>query len=383
MKSKAAILYDLNSKFVLDTIDIDNPRADEVLVKVEYCSICHTDQYVRETGNTVNMPAILGHEGAGIVEKVGTNVSNFKPGDRVAVTVPHCGYCNACKQGNYLACENNFGMYFGRPDGVPRYKDKNGTALGHLMGQGAFSEYMLVYESSCVKIEDDIPFDIAAPIGCGFSTGTGTVLNFLKPRATDSIAVFGCGSTGSASIMGAKLAGCHTIIAVGRNDEKLATAKQLGATHVINSQTLEEEKGYCVEVTGPAAVFSPVSYPLVDEIKRITEGKGVNFSIVTAPVQKIVTPAIFSLASGGECCVTASMSVGEVPLQFMQGKNIKVSSCGMGCANKYTFFSYLLGEYKKGNYPLDKLLVHYSFKDIEQAFEDMESGKSIKPILHW
>lgn len=383
MKCKAAILYELNKPFVIDTVEIDDPQEGEVRVKIEACSICHTDQYVRETGATVNMPAVLGHEGAGVIEKVGPGVKNFKVGDRVALTVPHCGHCPACRRGEYLSCENNFSMYFGRPDGRPRLRDKNGTPLGHLMGQGSFAEYVVVYESSCIPLDDDISFETAAPVGCGFSTGSGTVLNFLKPHATDSIAVFGCGSTGFASIMGAKLAGCHEIIAIGRSDEKLAIAKELGATHVINSKKLEEEQGYTVEVTGPEAVFSPVRYPLVDAIKALTKGKGVNFSVVTAPVQKVITPAIFSLASGGECCVTASLPEGVVPFQFMQGGNIRISSCGMGCANKYVFFPYLLEEFKKGNYPIDKLEVSYSFDNIEQAFADMESGKSIKPVLHW
>lgn len=255
--------------------------------------------------------------------------------------------------------------------------------LGSYFGQSSFCEYALTYENSVVKVDDDLPFDIVAPVGCGFSTGSGTVLNYLKVQPENTIAVFGCGSTGFASIMGAKLAGCKTIIAVGRSDEKLALAKELGATHTINSKRLEAEKGFRVEVTGPEAIITPFIYPLVEEIKAITGGKGVDYSVVTAPVQEVVTPAIYALAKYGECCVTASMPEMVVPAQFMQGMNCKVSSCGMGTANKYEFLPYLLKSYKEGKYPIDRLLKHYKFEEIEQAFADMEHGVAIKPVLSW
>lgn len=383
MKIRAAVIHKPGDRFSFENINIDEPRGDEVLVRIAACSICHTDELVRETGVTVNLPAVLGHEGAGIVEKVGTAVNDFKPGDRVVITVPHCGECEACKHGEFLICKNAFGMYFGRSDGSPRLTDKSGNPIGHLMGQGGFAEYVLCHYTSCVKIDDDIPFDIAAPVGCGFSTGSGTVLNYLKPKPEDTIAVYGVGSTGFAAIMGAKLAGCKTIIAVGRNDEKLELAKAIGATHVINSETLEAEMGHRVEVTGPEAFITPFIYPVAEEVKRITGGKGVAYAVVTAPTMQVVTPAIYGLARGGECCVPATLANGEIPWQLMQSNNLKVSSCGMGCANKYIFFPYLLNEYKKGNYPIDKVIKHYAFGDIEKAFEDMNSGKTIKPVLVW
>ena len=383
MKAKACIIYNPGDKFVIDEVELDELRDDEVLVKIYACSICHSDEYMRPSGAGVILPAILGHEGAGIVEKVGARVTAVKPGDHVAVTVPNCGHCDACAHEDYLSCKNLFHMQLGREDGSFRAHDKNGVGLGSCFGQSSFCEFALTYESSCVKVDEDLPFDVVAPVGCGFSTGAGTVLNFLKPGYSDSIAVFGCGSTGFASIMGAKLAGCQTIIAVGRSDEKLALAKELGATHVINSKRLQEEKGYRVEVTGPDAILTPFIYPLVEEIKAVTGGKGVNYAVVTAPVQDVITPAIYSLAKYGECCITASLPEAAIPTQFMQGNNIKVSSCGMGCGNKFKFLPYLLSEYKKGNFPIDRLLVHYKFDDIEQAFADMESGKSIKPVFSW
>lgn len=384
MKMKAAVIHSPGDRFKFETINIDEPRSDEVLVKIAACSLCHTDEQVRTTGDTVNLPAVLGHEGAGTVEKVGDAVKDFKPGDRVVLTVPHCGICDACKREEYLVCENAFGMYFGRSDGTPRLTDENGNPVGHLMGQGGFAEYVLCHFTSCVKIDDDIPFDIAAPVGCGFSTGSGTVLNYLKPKPEDTIAVYGVGSTGFAAIMGAKLAGCKTIIAVGRSDEKLELAKELGATHVINSKKLEAEKGgHQIPVTGPAAFITPFIYPVSEEVKRLTGGRGVDFAVVTAPTMQVVSPAINSLARGGECCVPATLTDGEFPWMLMQSSNLKISSCGMGCANKYTFFPYLLSEYKKGNYPIDKLIKHYAFEDIEKAFEDMDSGETIKPVLVW
>ncbi|MDO5411009.1 MAG: NAD(P)-dependent alcohol dehydrogenase [Lachnospiraceae bacterium] len=382
MKMKAAVIHKPGDRFIFETVEIDDePREDEVLVRIYACSICHTDELVRQTGATVKLPAILGHEGAGVVEKAGSQVTEFEPGDKVVLTVPHCGTCEACRKGQYLSCENGFNMYFGRKDGTPRIRDKAGRAVGHLMGQGGFAELVLCHKSSCVKIDKDVPFAAAAPVGCGFSTGSGTVLNFLKPVCEDAIAVYGVGSVGMAAVMGAKLAGCKTIIAIDCYDKKLELARELGATHTINSMRLEEEKGYSVEVSGPEAFITPRKYSLAEEVKRITNGQGVKFAVVTAPSHKVVTAAIYSCANGGECCVPASISPGEIPYQYMQTKNLRVSSCGMGFADKYKFFPYLLSEYKNGNYPIDRLLSYYQFDDIEQAFEDMEKGRAIKPVL--
>lgn len=384
MKMKAAVIDQPGSRFQFAEVDVDDmPREDEVLVKIYACSICHSDEYCREEGVAVHLPAILGHEGAGIVKKAGSGVTDLKPGDHVALTVPHCGTCEFCKKGDYLSCPNAFPMQFGRPDGTPRVRDSSGKALGTFMGQGGFAEYVLCHKSSCVKVDPEIPFDIVAPVGCGFSTGAGTVLNYLRAGKEDTVAVFGCGSTGMASVMGAKLAGCKKIIAVDVVEEKLEMAKELGATHVINSKRLQEKEGYSVEVTGPEAFHTPVKYPLVEEIKKITNGKGVNFSIVTAPLQQVVTLAIFALAKHGECCVTASMPTGEIPFAFMQAGSMKVSSCAMGLGNKYEFFPYLLQKYKEGEFPIDKLLAHYKFEDLEQAFCDMAEGTAIKPVLEW
>lgn len=385
MEIKAAVLYEKGDRFNFTTVKMDDdPREDEVLVKIHACSICHSDGYCRADGATVNFPAILGHEGAGIVEKVGSKVTKVKAGDHVALTIPHCGECEYCMRGDYLCCPNLFNpLQLGRLDGTPRIRDAMGNAVSTFMGQGSFSEYVMCFESCCVKVDNDIPFDIVAPLGCGFSTGAGTVLNFLKPSPEDSIAVYGSGSCGMAAIMGAKLAGCKTIIAVDVVDSKLEIAKELGATHVINSEALQKARGYCAEVTGPQAFITPVVYPLSEEIKRITNGRGVKFSVVTVPCQDVITTAIYATAKRGECTLIASMPTFEVPLPYIQQSSIKVSSCAMGLGNKYEFFPYLLKKYKEGKFPIDRLLKHYKFDEIEQAFADMESGRAIKPVMEW
>ncbi len=378
MKLNAFITKEQGGGFSLEPVEFNEPKENEVLVRIYASSICHTDEYVRSMGMGTQFPAILGHEGTGIVEKIGSKVTLVKPGDHVALTIPHCGECEFCKRGEYTRCENIFGLVVGRDHA----RDMEGNRLDTLMMQGSFAEYAMVYETSCVVIDEDIPFDIAAPVGCGFGTGAGTVLNYLKPTRHDTIAIFGCGATGFASLCAAKIAGCRTIIAVGRSDEKLALAKECGATHVINSKRLQEEKGYSVELTGFVA-GATCSYPLVDEIMAMTEGKGVDYAVVTAPVQEVITPAIFALARGGECCISAALDEIVVPLQHLQNKNLKVSSCGMGAANKYEFFPYLLKCYRDGLFPIDKLITHYKFEDIQQALDDMNDGKVIKPVLQW
>lgn len=383
MKAKAAIIYNPGDRFVIDEVELDELREDEVLVKIEACSICHSDEYSRTSGLGVILPAILGHEGAGIVEKVGSGVTKVKPGDHVILTVPHCGKCEACQREDYLNCENTYNMQLGRLDRSTRAKDKNGVGLNSYFGQSSFCEYSVCFETNCVKVDDDLDLDIIAPIGCGMITGAGTVLEFLKVEEGSSIVVYGCGGTGTAAIMGAKLAGCKTIIGVDVDDDKLEIAKQLGATHTINNQRLIEEKGYSQEVTGPDAVFGPLRYTLTEEIKKINGGKGVNYGVCTVPSQEVIDPAALALGKYGELCITASMPSVMVPAQYMQGNNIRISSCGMGTANKYKFVPYLLEQYKKGNFPMDKLVTFYKFEDMEQAFEDMESGRVIKPVLKW
>ncbi len=386
MKVKAAVIYKAGEPLTRKTLTLDDePRDNEVLVKVHASSICHSDELVRSTGIAFTPPVVLGHEGAGVVEKVGANVTRVKVGDHVVMTVPSCGECEFCKRGEYLKCVKLFPMQISRDDGSFRFHDEDGTSFIQMMGQGSFSEYTMVHESSCVVVDPELPFRIAAPVGCGFSTGSGTVLNYLKPSPDDVVAVFGVGSTGAASIMGAKLAGCKTIIAVSRSDAKLEFAKFLGATHLVNSTELEKETGHAIKNTGGDAFMIPYIYPVTEELKRITGGKGVDYAIVTAPSSKVVMPAIFALAAEGECCITASLESGivEAPLQFMQDRNAKISSCGMGKANKFEFFNYLLDEYKKGEYPIDKLLVHYKFEDINKAFEDMEAGVALKPVMTW
>ncbi|MDO5411008.1 MAG: alcohol dehydrogenase catalytic domain-containing protein [Lachnospiraceae bacterium] len=384
MKFKAAVIYKPGDPFEFQEVEMDDePRDDEVLVKIHASSICHSDEYVRSAGVAIKLPAILGHEGAGVVQKVGSKVTKVKPGDHVIMTTPHCGECENCKKGKYTACVHGYELQFGRKDKTARIRDKNGNPLGQMMGQGSFGEYTMVFESSCVKVDPEIPFDIVAPVGCGFTTGTGTVLNYLKPKPDDVVAVYGLGSTGTASLMGAVLAGCKTIIAVSRSDKKLELAKKLGATHLINRTKIEEEKGHQYEVSGPEGFLEPIKYPVTDAVKDCTGGRGVDYAIVTAPVDEVAIPAIKSLATYGECCITASLYTVEAPTQRMQAMNTKISSCGMGDANKYEFFPYILEQYKKGNYPIDLLLTHYSFEDINQAFRDMEDGIAVKPVMEW
>lgn len=384
---KVGLIYKANDPIIWETVELDDDcRDDEVLVKVYASSICHSDEFVRHDGVCYDPPVILGHEGAGIVEKVGAKVTSVKPGDHVVMTVPHCGHCDMCKQGYYNACENSFAMHFGRFDGTPRFRNKKGESLKQMMGQGSFSEYTMVFESSCIKIDDDIPFDIAAPVGCGFTTGSGTIINYLKPDKDDSVVVYGVGATGIASIMGAKLMGVKKIIAVSRSDEKLALAKELGATELINRTKVEAEAGgHVIKCEGPEAFITPFIYPVNEAVKKSTDGKGADYAIVTAPVEEVAIPAMQAVAKFGECCITASIAGGEIPIpiQQMQSFNTKMSSCGMGAANPLKFTPYLLGEWKKGNYPIDRVLKHYKFADVNQAFHDMEEGIAIKPVMEW
>ena len=241
MKIKAAVLEKAHQPFAVKEIELDeNLQPGEVLVKVVATGLCHTDLSVRDEHIPVNFPVVLGHEGAGIVERVGDGVTKVKAGDKVLLSPSNCGKCEFCKLGhpsycNHLLELNAPGL---RSDGSSVFLDENGKAVGgFFFGQSSFGTFSLTRENNVVKVPIDAPLEILGPLGCGLQTGAGTVLNVLRPNAGESFAVFGTGPVGLAGLMAAKAAGCATIVAVDVFDNRLKLARELGATHVINSGT--------------------------------------------------------------------------------------------------------------------------------------------------
>lgn len=234
MKIKAAVQITGSGELSLCSIEVEEPRADEALVKIVACGICHTD-IMMQHGNG-NIPFLLGHEGSGIIEKVGSNVTDFSPGDSVVISYTSCGHCPSCARKRPFQCENLYNPFFlgYREDGTTS-ASLNGTPVPTLIGQGSFAEYAVVHRSSLVKVDQALDLRVLAPLGCGMMTGAGAVVNYLKPEKGSSILICGLGAVGFGALTAAKQSECGTIIVIDRVSERLKLAEKFGATHIIYS----------------------------------------------------------------------------------------------------------------------------------------------------
>ncbi len=319
---------------------------------------------VRDQDYSAPLPMVLGHEGSGVVEAIGTDVTTVAPGDHVVMTYMSCGLCDTCEDGHPAHCENmgplNFGG--GRLDGSAATTDAQGaTVHDHFFGQSSFAEYALASERNVVRLPKDVPLELMGPLGCGIQTGAGSVLNALKVRAGSSFAAFGAGAVGLSAIMAAKVAGATTIIAADVNPARLELARTLGATHVVNSRESD-----------------PVA-----EVRRIT-GKGADFSLECSGRAEVLRQAIDCLGIFGTCGIVGATKEGteaafNVNDVMIPGR--RIMGIVQGDVVAKTFIPVLVDLYKQGRFPFDKLVRFYDFADINQAVEDSERGVTIKPIL--
>ncbi|WP_404407814.1 NAD(P)-dependent alcohol dehydrogenase [Jeotgalibacillus malaysiensis] len=361
VKTKAAVTHGKGEPFKIEDITVDDPKAGEVLVRIEAVGICHTDLIVRDQYYPVPLPAVLGHEGSGVVEKVGPGVSSVQPGDHVVLSFASCGDCVKCNSGNPYACDRFYDLNFAGTmgDGTCRLHQHD-KDISNFFGQGSFAHYSVVSERNAVKVPKDVPLELLGPLGCGIQTGSGAVLNKLQPREGSTIVVFGCGSVGLSAVMASKVANCTTIIAVDLQDSRLEMAKELGATHTINAKDVNS----------------------VEEIQRITVG-GADYSIETTSSPKVLRQAVDCLATLGKAVVIGAPPVGTEVNLDVNTVLFERSVMGvlLGSAVPQVFIPKLINLYKQGKFPFDKLVKYYNLEDINQASADSESGVTIKPIL--
>jgi aryl-alcohol dehydrogenase len=361
---KAAVVRDAGKPFQIENVKLGAPRHDEVLVRVVACGVCHTDIVVRDQGYASPLPAVFGHEGAGVVEAVGADVTRVAPGDHVVMSYAFCGKCQSCESGHPAHCRHVFEICFGggRLDGSTSTVDANGAPLhDHFFGQSSFAQYSLANENNVIKVDKDIPLEILAPLGCGLQTGAGAVLNALKVRPGSSFVAFGAGAVGLAAVMAGKIAGATKVIAVDINADRLALATELGATHVVNSRETDA----------------------VAAIQAITGG-GADFALECSGRGEVLRQAIDCLGFFGTCGIVGAQPLGnEVPFDvngvMIPGK--KIVGIVQGDVISQTFIPTLIEFYKQGRFPFDRLIKHYDFADINTAVEDSESGRTIKPVL--
>lgn len=364
MNITAAVIKEAGSAFLVEDIDLDTVlRSNEVLVKVTATGLCHTDIAVRDQHIPITLPAVLGHEGSGIIEKMGSAVTGFKIGDRVIMAPASCGKCSYCISGHPSYCEELFTLNARgqREDGTCPYHDKEGKTLsGFFFGQSSFATFSITYERNLVKVDDDLPLDIMGPLGCGLQTGAGTVINVLKPIAGQSIVVFGIGPVGMAAMMAAKASGCTTIIAVDIHENRLALAMELGATHVINSKN-----------------HNPARY-----IKENILKQGTDYAVDTTARNEVINFGLGSLRPMGRLALVGIPSVEKLEINYAEFNNGKtIEYIFEGDSIPGILIPRLINLYRKGLFPFDKLITFYDLADINKAVADSENGTVIKAVI--
>jgi aryl-alcohol dehydrogenase len=359
MKIKAAVLHAASGNFSFQDVELGEPRTDEVLVRVVASGVCHTDVRMRQHPGSAPLPLILGHEGAGVVEKVGAGVQDVAPGDRVIMSYPFCGRCRQCLSGHPAYCADNIQLCFrgSRTDGSSAYQ---GGIHGHFFGQSSFATHSMATARNVIKVSADVPLELLAPLGCGLQTGAGAVLNALKVEPGASIAIFGTGSVGMAAIMAARIAGASTIIAVDINNRRLTLAEELGATHIING-ACEDVSRRILDITGAGA----------DYILELT-GNPDMLSRATEVLAQMGTVAVIAGSAPG---TRASIETRLI----MNGRTLR--GVIQGDSISKLFLPQLIAHYKAGRFPFDRLVRLHNFEEIETAFEDSHSGLTLKPVL--
>jgi aryl-alcohol dehydrogenase len=363
MKIKAAVIYETSGSFNIEQLELCDPNDDEVLVRIVGVGVCGTDIGARDGHLPIPPPpSVFGHEGAGIVEKVGARVTKVKPGDHVVLAWDYCGACAACKAGKELYCLNFFlhNFHGARPDGTITLHEGDQPIHGSFFCQSSFADLALANERNVVKVREDVPLEILGPMGCGVMTGAGAVMNSLRPRPGASIAVFGVGPVGMSAVLGAVVCGCTTIIAVDVNPDRLDMAKELGATHTVNAGEVDP----------------------VEAILDMTGG-GAEFSLECVGNPAVLRQAVDVLPRLGVCGLLGVVPPGtEVSLNMdliMNGRTVKGILGGDGIAD--LFIPKLIELYSQGRFPFDRMITFYPFEEINRAVEDMKEGRVVKPLL--
>lgn len=364
MNVRAAVHEETGEPLQIRELVIDEPRANEVQVRMSATGVCHTDAVVRDGWIPTPVPMVLGHEGAGIVERVGPGVHHLEPGDHVVLSVDSCGQCRHCLSGHPASCLriSEFNFAGGRQDGSSAFSHPDGTPVSsHFFGQSSFAEAVNASARSVVKIPADFPLELAAPLACGLQTGAGAVLNVLRPRSGGSLVVFGSGAVGSAALLAAAATRVETVIAVDLHDRRLELAAEHGATHTINGSQ-EDPVARILEITGGGA-----------ETALDTTGN--------AQVFRQMVDVLGPTGHAGIVGAAAAGSEGVVDLPTALSRAIRLSWIVEGDAVPQLFIPELIDLYRAGDFVYDKLVKQYPFDEITAAFADSESGEVVKPVL--
>ena len=363
---RAHVLTEPHGRFQLvDGIELQDPRPDEVLVRYTSTGLCHTDLFARDVFHQPDFPAaIYGHEGTGVVEAVGSAVSDFAEGDRVMASYASCGQCRTCLLGRPFNCEqfNDINFALTRADGSAK-ASRGGEPVGSdFFGQSSFATHALVAERNLAKVPDWIdPADehLLGPLGCGVQTGAGAILNSLRPGPTDSLVIAGTGAVGLSGLMAAAAAGVGTIIAVDVVPERLELARELGATHAIDGRDEDQ----------------------VDQIRQITGGHGASHAFDTTAVGAVLTRLVDALAWGGQLGIVGAAPGMTLDLLPVMQLGRRVQGIVEGNSVPRVFIPQLLELRRQGRFPLEKLVRTFPFAELESAIDATTAGEAVKAVL--
>lgn len=364
VRGRGAVLRSAGAPFEVVELEFDEPGTGEVLVRMVASGLCHTDLGIQAIGAPFALPGVVGHEGAGVVERVGPGVTSVAPGDHVLMSFTSCGECPSCRTGHPAYCETWFPR---NVLGELRPEDSGSTRIGgepthaHFFGQSAFAEYSIADERSLIRVDDSADLAVLAPLGCGVITGVGAMWNELRPGPSDIVAVYGAGAVGLSAVWAAARRRPAILIAIDRVEERLELARELGATHAIHALTED----------------------VAERIAEISGGRGTTLAFDTTASPSVGSAAMASAAVRGTVLVVGVAPPGtELPVEMtglLLGKSLK--GITMGDANPPELIRELVALHASGELPLERLQRRYGLDEIERAAQDMHHGVAVKPVI--
>jgi NDMA-dependent alcohol dehydrogenase len=368
MRTKAAIIREAGKPWEITELELDEPKAGEVRIKFVASGMCHSDMHLQTGDSTGRLPLVGGHEGAGIIEAVGPNVTRVQVGDHVVCSfIPACGVCRYCSTGRQNLCDWGAQMMTGMlADGSFRFHDDGGEDLGGFCMLGTFSERAVISQNSCVPIQKHIPFEIAALTGCGVPTGWGTAVYAAGVRAGQTVVIFGAGGVGTNAVQGAAYAGAAHVIVVDPSEFKRDNALKFGATHVFATAAEAQEA-----------------------VNEITWGQLADHALITVGVlsEEVVEQAAGIVGKGSQVTITSVGKSAEKQIHLaangaVVGWQRNIQGHVFGMCNPLSDIPRLLRLYEGGQLKLDELITrHYTLDEVNQGYADLEDGKLIRGVI--
>ncbi|MFZ0547720.1 MAG: Zn-dependent alcohol dehydrogenase [Candidatus Promineifilaceae bacterium] len=364
MKVKAAVFYEPGVPFTVETLDLEAPKAGEVLIKVAAAGVCHSDWHLMTGATKHPLPVVPGHEGAGVVKAIGEGVSRVQPGDHVALNwAPSCGSCFYCLRDKPSLCNTYVGPIWAGTmmDGTTRLS-KDGRPVYHFSALACFADYAVVPQECCVPISKEIPMEVAALIGCAVTTGVGAVLNTARVEPGSTVAVFGAGGVGLSIIMGAQLAGAARIIAVDTNEAKGDLAQEIGATDILMARPDTN-----------------------DSIRSLTAGRGADYVFEAIGIPAVQEQCLDAVRPGGTVVLVGVSPMGSgtnLPGAIITRQEKTVTGSYYGSANTARDFPLYADLYTQGKLDLGRLISRtYPLEQINEAYQEMLSGEIARGVI--